>query len=581
MNATWKGRAKGFLLNSALLAVSLVVCVAVLEFVVSHYLWWGKPELDPSIPFRLQQAPNARFSLHGAVFAYDSQHNSDGFRERELPSTRYTKGKRVVFIGDSYVYGWGVNNPDCFVRRAEKRLKEADGDAAWDVLNLGVFGTQVLEYRDTLFSYGRQLQPDLVVVCLYLPNDAAYWYTEPKRKQPPGVAARFLRRLYPERTIDLVTRAYRRLQHSGVDMAAAPNRNPLTELIESDDPIVREKVNRIDPALKEMCLNWELNPFYAAHAITREPDLLADHIETNNRNIRNPFPWRVLKEMRDEVEAWGGELRFVFIPMGRTIERAQWPGFEKLGYTLREGLLNEHRIQDTYAAYANDLGIPFLDVRPYVQNQPARVYLDLDDHLTIFGHRLLALTISDWLLGKPMTPPVQTPGPPRRPAMQEIQRWDFSSGLGDWTPEQPSQHVEAKDGHLALTFASPNAAVRNPVASLDCADVNRFRVRMKANRGRYAQLFWGQAPGDTEKKSFSEKRVAVFPIVADDQYHEYDIALEHAVADYSGVWSELSFQPAAMELKESDTTGANVEIEWIALGHCEPNPEPPNLWDVE
>lgn len=572
-------RAKAVIVNGLLLLISCVVALAIVEAFVTRYVWYGESMIDRDEPFGRRQSPNAKFSYQGAVFTHDCEHNSDGFRERELPTSPNTAGRRVVFIGDSFTYGWGVNDPHSFVRRTGAMLQQDGGDAQWEVLNLAVFGTHILQYRDILFSYGQQLKPQVVVVCLYLPNDAASWYWPPKRDQRPNGFWHNLSRGYPEHTLQLAANVYGwRKKHPGRSWATSAEENPLVELLQSDDPAVREKVARIDPALREMCVNWELSPHHPAYAITREPDMLAYHIDTNNNVVRKPGPRRALQEMKDEVASWGGELRLVFIPMGWTMEPAEWTGFEQFGYTMRPALLNDRRTIDSFAHFAEELGIEYLDLRPHLQDQPARCYLDLDDHFTVFGHRQVAHVLAPWLRGelKDAAPPLKDV--PAMPTMQEMRRWNFGGASNDWTADGAT--AERKNGALSVRYTTPNAVLRNANAVLDCSQVNRLRVRMKADNGVYAALYWGKAPdAKTGKDAFSEHRAAVFPIVADNAFHDYDIALDHAVADYSGAWTGFEFYPAAMDKDAGDMTGATVVVDSIALGMCEPAADPPNIWN--
>ena len=61
--------------------------------------------------------------------------NRDGFRDRDFPVERTKGAARIVCVGDSYTYGWGVNLEDSFPKQLERALEPGT-----EVLNLGVFG---------------------------------------------------------------------------------------------------------------------------------------------------------------------------------------------------------------------------------------------------------------------------------------------------------------------------------------------------------------------------------------------------------------------------------------------------------
>lgn len=115
----------------------------------SSYGWVGRPDIDA--PLR-----QASFSIH-------IQHNHLGQRDSELPESIPRK-KRMLVIGDSFVWCYGVEINDCFVDRLEKLHPD------WDIINGGIAGTgtdqQYLYLRDKL----AELKPD-VVLLLVIQND--------------------------------------------------------------------------------------------------------------------------------------------------------------------------------------------------------------------------------------------------------------------------------------------------------------------------------------------------------------------------------------------------------------------------
>src|SRR2546423_3119365 len=63
--------------------------------------------------------------------------NHDGFRDREFPLERTLGVQRVVCLGDSYTYGWGVELEDSLPKQLERAVSL---EAPTECLNMGVFG---------------------------------------------------------------------------------------------------------------------------------------------------------------------------------------------------------------------------------------------------------------------------------------------------------------------------------------------------------------------------------------------------------------------------------------------------------
>jgi len=94
--------------------------------------------------------------------------NNLGFRGEDttLPKTRKI---RVVALGDSYTFGWGVDLEDTWVKRVETALRAEGRDI--EILNLGVPGHGPGEYANTAERVISILKPDLVLVGLLQGND--------------------------------------------------------------------------------------------------------------------------------------------------------------------------------------------------------------------------------------------------------------------------------------------------------------------------------------------------------------------------------------------------------------------------
>ena len=90
--------------------------------------------------------------------------NSDGWRDAEF-AAEPTPGKtRVVALGDSFTFGYGVDYGDRFTEVLEARRDV-------DVLNLGVFAYGTDQELLAYVHHGRPLDPDLVLLTAYLGND--------------------------------------------------------------------------------------------------------------------------------------------------------------------------------------------------------------------------------------------------------------------------------------------------------------------------------------------------------------------------------------------------------------------------
>jgi hypothetical protein len=90
--------------------------------------------------------------------------NSYGFRDRERTARPAEGVDRVVVIGDSYVFGSGVQEPGTIHRALEARLAHLAPSRRWEVLNAGNPGWGLVTYFEVARRLARALHPRVVVI---------------------------------------------------------------------------------------------------------------------------------------------------------------------------------------------------------------------------------------------------------------------------------------------------------------------------------------------------------------------------------------------------------------------------------
>lgn len=89
--------------------------------------------------------------------------NADGFRDREYAPTPPPGTFRILVLGASTTFGWGVNESDTYPSRLERLLDARDGRRV-EVLNFGVNGYNPYNEAALLADRGLAYHPDLVLV---------------------------------------------------------------------------------------------------------------------------------------------------------------------------------------------------------------------------------------------------------------------------------------------------------------------------------------------------------------------------------------------------------------------------------
>lgn len=87
---------------------------------------------------------------------------------------------RILAVGDSTTFGWGVNDDETWCAALERQFKEAHPDRRVEVVNAGVVSYDLKQSARLLGRLAPRLQPDVVIVGLFW-NDLPY-----KRVEPDG-----------------------------------------------------------------------------------------------------------------------------------------------------------------------------------------------------------------------------------------------------------------------------------------------------------------------------------------------------------------------------------------------------------
>jgi hypothetical protein len=164
----WTGNIYTFLI-SALLIVGLT------ELGLRIFQPWGI-EFFHTLPYHMQgmtDHPQLGYVHPKSVSYYLGSKlvklNSRGLRDEEIDYTKEPNEKRILILGDSVTFGWGVSQGETFSDHMEPLLRAETG-TKWQVINAGVNGYNTQQEATYLRIEGIKYQPDIVIV-VYVGND--------------------------------------------------------------------------------------------------------------------------------------------------------------------------------------------------------------------------------------------------------------------------------------------------------------------------------------------------------------------------------------------------------------------------
>lgn len=108
------------------------------------------------------------FEARYSRMRYHVKINSFGIRDEEYLLEKNQNTYRIFALGDSYSFGWGVDNGEAFPEIIEKRLNE-EYDTSVEVFNLGILGGSTDTHYDLLNRFWGY-SPDIILLQTN-PND--------------------------------------------------------------------------------------------------------------------------------------------------------------------------------------------------------------------------------------------------------------------------------------------------------------------------------------------------------------------------------------------------------------------------
>lgn len=377
--------------NIALVFLSLFFVLVLVKGVDIAAARLVKPAALPD-EMELLFPPHSEEAFEMAEFNYTVSINSLGLRDREMRPGRGDK-VRVVVIGDSFTFGYGVQAEEAWVKKVEF-LVQKDGFEV-EVVNCGKPGADPYHYAAWAERIIPVLRPDLVVVAL-LSDDVML--------APPSwsFATRLVglsRRIFPNLTAVAAARlgggaappmpAY----HRSKEENRALNANAARFNLENGTAEQKARFAGLDSEVRKCFLEGNLNPHLVMIALGG-PDLYSWWTDLKAPMIKD---WvertgGCLKRIRNIAERHGAKVMALSVPLGVYVNREVHESIKRVGFQHPEGILSTDGPDEIARRACAAAGIPWSTVTPEMRKHvdEAGLYFPLDGHFTAKGHALYA-----------------------------------------------------------------------------------------------------------------------------------------------------------------------------------------------
>jgi lysophospholipase L1-like esterase len=394
--------------------------------------WLVDPRFTP-----IAGTPDSDSALAREEFRVRVRTNAAGFRGPALPGDKPPYVYRIVVLGDSFTWGYGVRERQAFPARLERRLNARlvarGSERRVEVVNLGLPGAGPLDYLYHLRHTGLGLAPDLVVVGLFANDVNDLYQIERFGTRSPlytlaalragGLAPRpWWRRVAEEAAPNLyvlASRVSRRLsasprEASAADADAASASGPPPETVlaalgarygRRDGVIARYHALTppdragVDRVLAGAPPGDDVRSAVLLSALI-DPEAERDGILLRSAGRREALrdTTRTLARLLASARRAGAATAIVVLPAAEQVDRSRWPTLAALGFQLDPAMLSDRALADDMRDLAASEDAHFVDLVALFRRRGASGrYFVQDEHWNGRGQALAAGEIADAL----------------------------------------------------------------------------------------------------------------------------------------------------------------------------------------
>lgn len=382
---------KRFVLLISSVALCLIASVAADRVVGSL-----RPRQAPGLIF----PTNVSRHFQTPEFSFTVKTNSLGFRDREFTGQR-TARIRIMALGDSFTYGWGVEIEQSWPKVLERRLRDAGLDV--EVANLGKPAGSPRNYAEIAEKAVPMLKPDFLIVAVLQGDDLA------QMDLPPAPDSN--RNQNDERDASV---KHTRLR--AVAKWAYPNLLAMIDARGNADPVLAEqwkkearifltvftpeenaRFERIDATAKQAFLNGELNPALVYLSI-HSPEYFSQATELNSPKVASLISKMAEQFLRLKSVArqHGAEVLIVSMPYGAYVSEASAKSRQLIGFKVDPQMLISEAADEATRNASQTAGVKFYErTREFRQASTHRnFFFEWDGHLNVAGHDFFAQALA-------------------------------------------------------------------------------------------------------------------------------------------------------------------------------------------
>ena len=319
-------------------------------------------------------------------FSYQARINNLGFRDRDF-AVRRSGAKRVLAIGDSFTYGWGVDGEDSWPKVMERELRQGGLDI--EVANLGMPGAGPREYAALAERAIPLLRPDLIVVGMLQADDLFQAAESPAERQAPASERllRAFRALYPN-LMPMVSPVDTKQIHVSKEELRETWRKQVKDFLGQMTAAEIARFEDLPSPVRAAYQAGGLNPGLLYMAM-RHGEFLIDTCDVGGKGRHGiEETAKELAKIRQYAERVHADLVVVPVPYRAYVSRRDQAEMAGLGFHVEEEMISWSTPDEAIHEACRGAHVPFFSVTGEFRERGRanELYFQWDGHLNQAGH---------------------------------------------------------------------------------------------------------------------------------------------------------------------------------------------------
>lgn len=368
-------RSRRYLLRAAALLLGTLLALLVLELGLRITGYDGDRERSArAFDARYGDVPKDSWIFD---FAIDpARHRAVELRGQVIPLAKPAHETRVLFIGDSATEGAFVTLEQSYPRRFEARMRERDPGTAIRAINAGVWGMTTLDELRLLEDKLLPLQPDAVVLGLFMANDINFNLAHGRRTL----------RYHAPRWLDALRQRSALAHFVFLRLLALNQRHRLVEAESLGASWLDERISLVDG--------------YGFHMLSYPAGEVALYMKKPSKLVDEAFGVMrdALFQLRELGARRGFAVRVLLIPTPSSVRGSlailHHPDIlyqlRQQGISVTQDDLDFGSPTRRVLAICGELALDCVDALPNFRRIGTRAFFTDDEHPTIAGHEALA-----------------------------------------------------------------------------------------------------------------------------------------------------------------------------------------------